>query len=130
VYTVSIAADDPRQSRTLHIDQYSGAMLANSGWEEFGAVPRAVELGIALHEGRLFGLPNQLLMLFAALTAILLPVTGLVMWWRRRPQGRLGAPAMPQLRFMPGLLAIIVLLGLAFPLVGVSLTVVLRRALS
>lgn len=125
VYTVSIAADDPRHSRTLHIDQYSGAMLADIGWDKYGPVPRAVELGIALHEGRFFGLPNQLLMLFAALVAMLLPLTGLVMWWRRRPQGRLGAPAMPQLRFMPGLLAIIVLLGLAFPLVGISLTVIL-----
>jgi uncharacterized iron-regulated membrane protein len=125
VYTVSIAADDPRQSRTVHIDQYSGAMLASIGWEEYGVVPRAVELGIALHEGRFFGLPNQLLMLSAALLAMLLPITGLVMWWRRRPRGRLGAPAMPQLRVMPGLLAIIVLLGLAFPLVGISLSVVL-----
>jgi uncharacterized iron-regulated membrane protein len=125
VYTISIAADDPRQSRTIHIDQYSGAMLTDIGWNQYGLVPRAVELGIAIHEGRFFGPLNQALMFVAALITLILPITGTIMWWRRRPQGRLGAPAKPELPIRWGVLALIIALALAFPLVGISLTIVL-----
>jgi uncharacterized iron-regulated membrane protein len=125
VYTVSIAANDPRQSRTIHIDQYSGAMLADIGWHQYGPVPRAVELGIALHEGRFFGPLNQALMFLAAVITLILPITGAIMWWRRRPAGRLGAPARPtELPMRWGALALIIGLAIAFPLVGISLTIV------
>jgi uncharacterized iron-regulated membrane protein len=63
-------------------------------------------------------------MLFAALTVVLLAITGPVMWWQRRPKGRLGAPAMPQLPLMRGLLAIIIVLGALFPLAGLSFALV------
>jgi uncharacterized iron-regulated membrane protein len=125
VYTISIFADQPTKSRTLHIDQYSGKALADIGWNEYGVVPKLVETGISLHEGKFFGWLNQLLMLFAALTVVLLAVTGPLMWWQRRPAGRLGAPAMPRLPLMRGLLAIIIVLGLMFPLAGASFAVVI-----
>ena len=124
VYTITIFADQPTLSRTIHIDQYSGRALADIGWAQYGLVPKLVETGIALHEGRFFGFWNQLLMLFAALTVVLLAITGPVMWWQRRPKGRLGAPAMPQLRLMRGLLAIIIVLGALFPLAGLSFALV------
>ncbi|MFN3374324.1 MAG: PepSY-associated TM helix domain-containing protein [Chloroflexus sp.] len=124
VYTITIFADQPTNSRTIHIDQYSGRVLADIGWEQYGLVPKLVETGIAVHEGRLFGFWNQLLMLFAALTVILLSITGPVMWWRRRPKGRLGAPAMPQLPLMRGLLILIIVLGALFPLAGLSFALV------
>jgi uncharacterized iron-regulated membrane protein len=64
----------------------------------------------------------------AALTVMLLALTGVVMWWQRRPQGSglIGAPAMPpyvQNWRIP--LAMVAVLGLVFPLVGLSLVVVL-----
>ncbi len=124
VYTISIFADQPTQSRTIHIDQYSGRALVDIGWAQYGLVPKLVETGIAVHEGRFFGVWNQLLMLFAALTVVLLAITGPVMWWQRRPKGRLGAPAMPQLPLMRGLLAIIIVLGALFPLAGLSFALV------
>jgi uncharacterized iron-regulated membrane protein len=124
VYTISIFADQSTKSRTLHIDQYTGKALADIGWNQWGIVPKLVETGIVLHEGRFFGVLNQLLMLFAALTVIMLAVTGPVMWWQRRPKGRLGAPAMPKLPLMRGLLAIIIVLGVIFPLAGLSFAVV------
>lgn len=52
----------------MHIDQYSGKVLADVRWQDYGVVPKAVELGIAIHMGKYFGFGNQLLML--------LPV-----WW-------------------------------------------------
>jgi uncharacterized iron-regulated membrane protein len=49
----------------------------------------------------------------------------LVLWWRRRPDGVLGAPipAGPP-RFATGLLAIIIVLGVLLPLLGVTLILV------
>lgn len=126
VYTVSAFPDDPTQEITLHIDQYSGKVLTDIRWQDYGFVPKAVEMGVAIHMGKYFGFGNQLLMLFACLIVILLCVSGAVMWWQRRPDGRMGAPAMPayvQQWRVPA--AMVAVLGLLFPLVGFSLLTVL-----
>jgi uncharacterized iron-regulated membrane protein len=126
VYTVSAFPDDPRQEVTMHIDQYSGKVLADVRWQDYGWVPRAVEMGVAIHMGKFFGLPNQLLMLLACGVVLVLSISGLVMWWQRRPLGRLGAPPLPpyvQQWKLP--IAIIAILGIVFPLVGLSLITVL-----
>lgn len=126
VYTASAFPNDPTQEVTLHIDQYSGQVLADVRWKDYGLVPKAVEMGVAIHMGKYFGLGNQLLMLLACLIVILLCVSGLVMWWHRRPSDRLGAPEMPAV--VPSWrvpLAIVAVLGVAFPLVGFSLVTVL-----
>lgn len=44
VYTVSAFPDDPTQEITLHIDQYSGQVLADVRWQDYGVVPKAVEM--------------------------------------------------------------------------------------
>ncbi|WP_035052707.1 PepSY-associated TM helix domain-containing protein [Andreprevotia chitinilytica] len=126
VYTLSVFPDDPRQEQTIHVDQYSGKVLAQTGWRDYGLVPRAVEMGVALHEGKFFGLANQLLMLCACLFVILMCVTGSVMWWQRRPTGRLGAPTTPRQlpRWKTGT-AIFVALAVLFPTVGISIMVIL-----
>lgn len=128
VYTVSAFPDDPTQEVTMHIDQYSGKVLADVRWQDYGLVPKAVEMGISIHMGKYFGVANQLLMLIASLILMLLSITGVVMWWQRRPKesGLIGAPAMPnhvQNWRLP--LAIVAILGLVFPLLGFSLVIVL-----
>lgn len=128
VYTASAFPNDPKQEVTMHMDQYSGEMLASVGWKDYGLVPKAVELGVSIHMGKYFGTANQLLMLFAALVTILLALTATVMWWQRRPKGSglIGAPAMPpyvQDWRVP--VAIVAILGVFLPLMGLSLVVVL-----
>jgi uncharacterized iron-regulated membrane protein len=126
VYTVSVFPNDARDQATLHIDQYNGTILADIRFADYALVPQMVETGIALHEGKMFGLLNQLLMLGAVLIVILLSVSATVMWWQRRPAGRLGAPPMPKnLGVWKGSIAIIVVLGVLFPFVGISLVAVL-----
>lgn len=126
VYTLSAFPDDPTQEMTMHIDQYSGKVLAEVRWQDYGLVPKAVEMGIAIHMGKYFGLGNQLLMLFACLVVIILCVSGVAMWWWRRPAGRIGAPMLPvhvpQWKIP---LVIVAVLGIVFPLVGFSLVTVL-----
>ncbi|WP_158566918.1 PepSY-associated TM helix domain-containing protein [Actinomadura craniellae] len=136
VYTVNVdSRRDPGRQRTLHVDQYSGKVLGSYGWSEYGVLAKGVEQGISLHEGRRYGLPNLLVMLGACLALITLTVTGAWMWWKRRPEGKLGAPARPaDKRTSFGLIAIMVVLGVLFPLAGITMiaallfdTLVLRR---
>ncbi|MEH6367863.1 MAG: PepSY domain-containing protein [Pseudomonas marincola] len=125
VYTVAVFADDPRNDATLHIDQYSGKVLADIRWADYGLVARTVESGVMLHEGKMFGLANQLLMLAVCLMILLSAISGLVIWWMRRPQGRLGVPPLRHdlPRWKTGLV-IMGLVGIAFPLVGGSLLLI------
>ena len=125
VFTVSVFADDPRNDATLHIDQYSGKVLADVGWQDYSLVSRATEMGVMLHEGKFFGWINQLLIFLACLMILLSAVSGLVIWWKRRPQGGLGVP--PLRHDLPRWkTAMVIMFGIAvaFPLVGVSLVVV------
>src|SRR5205814_1518123 len=45
-----------------------------------------------LHVGSIWGLPTKFLWLVTCVILMTLPVTGIWMWWQRRPTGRLGLP--------------------------------------
>lgn len=125
VYSIALFADDPRHDATLHLDQYSGKVLADVRWQDYGLVAKTVETGVVLHEGKLFGLPNQLLMLAVCLLVLLSASSGLVMWWQRRPQGRVGVPPLRHdLPRWKTAIVVMLLLGAAFPLVGASLLLI------
>jgi len=122
IYAVTAFPNDPANQMTLHIDQYSGKVLNDVRWKDYKFLPKTVEMGIALHEGKYFGFPNQLLMLFAALVVLILAISGTAMWWIRRPAKRLGVPPLPEnLPLWKTAVAIIAVMGILFPLVGISL---------
>lgn len=126
VYTVALFADDPRNDATLHFDQYSGAVLADVRWQDYGPVAKTVETGVMLHEGKLFGLANQLLMAAVCLLIIFGSVSGLVLWWKRRPAGRLGVPPLRHdLPRWKTAIGVMMVLGVVFPQVGASLLLLL-----
>lgn len=125
VYTIAVFADDPRNDATLHIDQYSGRVLADVRWEQYGTVARATEVGVMLHEGKMFGPLNQFIILLVCLMILLGSVSGLVIWWKRRPAGGLGVPPLRHdLPKWKTAMAIMLALAVIFPLVGASLIVV------
>ena len=125
VYTVSYFPADPKDERTLYIDQYSGTVLKDIRYGDYGAVSKAVSYGTSLHMGRYFGVANQILCAAISLGLAGMAVTGCVMWWKRRPQRSLGAPsrerAAPPMR---GWKTSLVLLGIVFPLMGATLLAV------
>nr|WP_157272797.1 PepSY domain-containing protein [Paenibacillus daejeonensis] len=126
VYTIATSHTRPGDNATLHVDQYSGAVLTDVRFADYGIMAKAITLGIALHEGRLFGWPNQLLGLITCLGVILIAFSSYVMWKKRKPAGKLGAPGKPaDARATWGVLAIMIVFGLLMPLVGLSLLVVL-----
>jgi uncharacterized iron-regulated membrane protein len=125
VYTVSYFPADPKDERTLYLDQYSGAVLKDIRYGDYGAVSKAVSYGTSLHMGRYFGIANQVLCAAISLGLAGMAATGCVMWWKRRPRRTLGAPsrerAAPPMR---GWKTGLVLLGIVFPLMGATLLAV------
>ncbi|MBC3778895.1 PepSY domain-containing protein [Pseudomonas sp. SWRI99] len=125
VFTIAVFADDPRNDATLHVDQYTGKVLADVRFEHYGTVARATEIGVMLHEGKMFGTFNQIVVLLICLMILLSAVSGVVIWWKRRPEGKFGVP--PLRHDLPTWktgVAIMLVLAVVFPLVGASLVVV------
>lgn len=126
VYTGSVYPDDVSQQRVVHLDQYTGKPLIDMGYAEYGPLGKWLEWGISVHMGQEFGLINQLVLLLACAGIVLLAVSAAIMWWKRRPKGSLGVPPMPaDRRVFRGLLAMLAVGGVLFPLVGLSLIVML-----
>ena len=125
VYTAYTYPDRPEGQRTLHIDQYSGRVLGDVRYADYGPAAKAVELGVQIHMGNYFGRANQIVMLIACLGVIVLSITGPVMWWKRRPKGGLGAPRELHPLRLRTVALLTVGLGAVFPLAGLSLVVIL-----
>ncbi|MQQ08448.1 PepSY domain-containing protein [Epibacterium sp. SM1979] len=125
--SMSSDSDDPFIDRTIHVDQYSGKILADVAYADYSWAGKSMAVGIPFHMG-LMGTWNFVLNLVFCLSVIFISVSGIVMWVKRRPSGaaRLAAPPVPaDLPFWKGALLVGLFCALAFPLVGVTLLVVL-----
>jgi len=117
------------QNRTLRVtmvlDPVTGTILNRENFNQRHPIDQIVGYGIAAHEGQLFGWVNQALGVLTAAGLCLLAVSGVVMWWRRRPDGKLGAPEpVGSDRLALGLGVLLIFFGLFLPLFGLSLIVV------
>jgi uncharacterized iron-regulated membrane protein len=113
--------------RTLHLDQYTGKVLADVRYADYSPYAKMMAWGIALHEGDM-GNWNLVLNTLFCLSVVFIAVSGLVMWWKRRPAGafRLAAPPLPaDLPLWKGAVLVGLFVALAFPLVGITLVVVI-----
>jgi uncharacterized iron-regulated membrane protein len=109
----------------LVLDGKTGAIVKRTDFSAKPWLDRVIGTGIAAHEGQLFGFANQLVSLFTVIGLVTLSVSGLVMWWKRRPEGVLGAPlAVRRVRFSAGLIALLVAFGIYFPFLGGSMILV------
>lgn len=125
--SMSYDSPDPTSDRTVHLDRYTGKILADVGFADYGLGGKAMAVGIALHEGQL-GLANIVLNLAFCAAIWGLCLSGLVLWWKRRPAGalRLAAPPRPkELPYARGAILITLALALAFPVLGLVILAVL-----
>ncbi len=100
--------------------------MGHRRWSDFPVVAKIVHTGVDLHEGRFFGLANQIVNLVIAISLIGMTVTGFLMWWHRRPKGRLAAPPRPRIERWPaGVAATACTIAILLPTVGMSLLLVL-----
>lgn len=125
VYTASVYPEDLSRQRVVHLDQYSGRVLLDTGYADYGALGRGLEWGINVHLGNEYGTVNRVVLIVACAAILLLCLSGAVMWWKRRPIGGLGVPPLPKHgRSVAGVLVLLCIGGVVFPLVGLSLLVV------
>ena len=118
------------QNRTLRdvvqADPGTGAILSRKNFNQGMLLDRIVGVGIATHEGQLFGLANQLFGLSVAMGLNLLSISAVVLWWRRRHVGVLGAPVLTQKpRWTVPLVAVVLALAVYLPEMAYSLVFVL-----
>lgn len=130
-WTVARQTRQAEDARTLYVDGQTGAVKADIRWSQFGVGAKAFEWGIAVHQGQQYGQINRIVMLLGCIGVWVLAISGLVMWWKRRPpslkrgrlsQTRLGAPpAPPGPRVRAAVLGIVIPLSILYPLTGLSL---------
>ena len=121
------------EQRTLYLSQFTGATITNATAAQDGALSRLTSFGIAMHMGNQFGWLTRISATVACLGVLLSALTGLLMWWKRRPSDRSGppGPASPATRSdtpkraMVTVAVVAIALGVLFPAFGLSLIVVL-----
>lgn len=123
VYALAYRPDRVQDTRTLYLDPYDGRVLGDVRYGDYGGAAKAIEWGVAVHQGQQYGPANQWLMLAGCLGLLALTVTAPVMWWKRRPRGGgLAVPPAPaDPRVARGLLAVLTPIAVFYPLVGASL---------
>jgi len=119
-------SSDPMSDRTVHVDRYTGNILADVRFEDYSWAGKAMAVGVALHMGTM-GLWSVLANTLVCLSVLFLCISGVVMWWKRRASGlRLSAPPLP--RDMPiwqGATLVALAVSMAFPMAGLTLLVVM-----
>lgn len=128
VWTIRSMIQDRPKRVTLHYDQWTGNEIMRITFSDYPNLKKAVSLGIAFHEGHLFGRWNQALGVLIALCVVALSISGLLLAWRKRPKHESSffkAPPLPQDHALTkGIVLIIFILAVLLPLVGLSLVIV------
>jgi uncharacterized iron-regulated membrane protein len=111
-----------------------GVIEKQSGFADKPLLDRAIAVGVAAHEGQLFGWFNVFLGVLTCAGLMLISLSGFILWRKRKPNSVLGAP--PALPTKVGFVVVGITLCLAafLPLLAISLlglliieTLVLRR---
>lgn len=123
------SAKSNAQNRPLRADAYfsaeTGALTKQQHFAQRPFIDRAIGIGVAAHEGQLFGWFNQLLGLLTALGLVAMSVSGFIMWRKRAPEGVLGAPpVMPEAKVGAGFVVIIFVAAVLLPVLGASLIII------
>lgn len=124
-WTVKSEAQNRTLQTSILFDPASLKQISREDFADRHPIDRVIGYGVAWHEGQLFGWPNQLAGVLTALSLIALTVTGFVMWWRRKPEGALGAPLRPDRPVNAKFLAVcLAVLAALLPMLAVSLVIV------
>ncbi|MEL0550640.1 MULTISPECIES: PepSY domain-containing protein [Enterobacteriaceae] len=119
----------PTQVDAVAIDGERMQVVDRTRFADFPLMAKLTRWGVDFHMGILFGLANQLLLIAFGIALCVMIVVGYRLWWIRRPAHAAFNPANTLVQAWVNLgwparvitLAIAVMLGLALPLMGVSL---------
>ncbi len=115
----------PYEEVTSYFDQYSGKLIQDVGFEDYGILAKWFTWGIPLHEGHLFGWPNKLLNLIVCISFLLVIFWGFKTWLARKKKNAWSAPPNVSNKLSIGFIIFMVLLGCVMPLFGISLIAVM-----
>ena len=113
------------QNRMLRSDAWfsidDGQLMKIKTFSDKPTTDQVIGIGIAAHEGHLFGWLNQLIGLLVTLGLITISVSGFVLWRKRKPSDTLGAP--PALNNGSGktILLVTIIFSILLPVVFISL---------
>ena len=124
-WTARSSAPDRISQVSLTYRAQDGALVGRQAFADKAVLDQAVGIGIAAHEGQLFGPLNQALGLLTALGLVTLSVSAFVLWRRRAPEGGIGAPPpIPDSKIGAGLGLLIFAFGLFLPVLGASIVLI------
>lgn len=104
------------------LDEESGEVIRIQSFHERPLVDRIVGIGVAAHEGQLFGWFNQLLGVITATGLVVMSASGFILWRQCKPMRMLGAPPpLPDMRVGKTVTWIIILLAALLPLLAISI---------
>jgi uncharacterized iron-regulated membrane protein len=125
-YLFATTARAAEEERTLYVGGSDGHVVQDVGYARYGAGARWIDWGVQTHQGLEYGEPNRLVMLAGCIGLLLLAISAPVMWWKRRPAGRIAAPPRPRPQAATrGLLVIMLVGGALFPLTGLTMVAAL-----
>lgn len=122
VWTLTTQTQNRPLVRKVSYDPETGIEVSREGFADKHVIDRIVGIGIAWHEGALFGIVSQLIGVLTALGLFTLALSGFLLWRRRKPADALGAPPLPRdPARLRGVAAIVLLLAALLPLLAASL---------
>ncbi len=124
VYRVSNRTPELNLQKVHLLDQYTGKEILKHSWEDVGVLMRGRMWLMAFHQGE-FGLWNWILIFSTGIALIILCVSGIVSYLLRKRKGKWGVPKVPEnFNIGYGIISIVLLLGIVFPLFGISIIVI------
>lgn len=117
----------PMRRDSVAVDPTGRGVTEQMRFADWPVMAQLAGWGVQLHMGNLFDLPNQIGLALLALGLLYLIVAGYRMWWLRRPVGGLAPPpARGAWRRLPRwawivVPPVVVVVGWALPLLGISL---------
>jgi uncharacterized iron-regulated membrane protein len=119
-------ASSPTTRSAVWVDRYSGEVLSATTWDQASALFKMSLLSYPLHVGSIYGLPTKIVAAVVCLLIVAMTITGFVMWWMRKPDGKTGFPRKPGERKFPAWLGVtIAVLGVLVPTVGLTILLLL-----
>jgi uncharacterized iron-regulated membrane protein len=115
----------PGFNEVLFIDRASGEILEDYYNSQLKTMWWLGTWNYPLHIGTIWGLPTKIIWLVTCIILMTSPVTGVWMWWERRPRGRLGLPRRVDARRPRWLVATVAATSIFLPALGLSVVVVL-----
>jgi len=112
---------EPWKLQARWLEPQTGAIISETSWAAMHPYAKAHIAAYSVHVGWIGGLWTKVLATLLCLLLVFLVISGLVMWWIRRPRGNTGFPRKSSPKLSLPFLLLITSMAVIFPLVGLSL---------